>query len=257
MASLPWFKVYVEDMLHDERTWPLSDGARLFFWLAQAVARTRRGNELGVIRLDAVQIAAHMRRPVEWVSEGLAACIAAELVELREDGSLFLPDFSDRQPGDRKPEEREAVTARKRRWRDAKRVESRNRDAAESRSRDGVESRNGEEKRSAAALPAAPSFAPANYGEEFEAWWGAYPPNNGTKARAAKLHAAWMGAGEQAEALLAAASNYAASCRQEGTDRKFVKHAETFLAREAQPWREWITRAAPVGRYPSGYRRAE
>lgn len=94
-------------------------------------------------------------------------------------------------------------------------------------------------------------FAPKIYPPEFEAWWDAYPAKRGSKAEAAALHAGWIAGGESAERLLAAARNYAAECRRDQRETRFVKHASAFLAREKQPWLNYLeAKVEPIAQGP-------
>lgn len=93
----------------------------------------------------------------------------------------------------------------------------------------------------------APTFSLAAYSPEFETWWVSYPAKRGSKAETAKLYAAWVESGVPPDKLLAAAKNYTAECRRNGTEAKFVMHGETFLARERQPWATYAEKPAHPG----------
>lgn len=103
-------------------------------------------------------------------------------------------------------------------------------------------------------------FSRPQYSAEFEEWWDAYPYRKGVKAKAYALYLAWREAGDTHADLLAAARHYAARIGADGTEAKFTKNAETFLSRDAQPWRDWIAApAAPTGatRAPGAFAETE
>lgn len=77
-----------------------------------------------------------------------------------------------------------------------------------------------------------------SYPHNFESWWNIYPRKKEKRSALAKWKAA-IRAGASERQLLAAARNYAAECKKEGRQDKYIKHAATFLS-HTEPWKEYL-----------------
>ena len=66
------------------------------------------------------------------------------------------------------------------------------------------------------------------YSVHFEAFWKAYPRKK-EKAKAYKCYQARIKDGFSEDELLTAAKNYAAECKKEKREEKYIKHAATFI----------------------------
>lgn len=74
------------------------------------------------------------------------------------------------------------------------------------------------------------SGLPPHLKPHFDAFWKAYPPRMpNPKALAEAAFAEAVKAGRKAEDLVATAANYAAECKQIGTNPAYIPHAATFL----------------------------
>jgi len=80
------------------------------------------------------------------------------------------------------------------------------------------------------------------YTADFEKAWTAYPRKVGKKA-ANRGWTATRRRGIEAEILQLAASRYAAVCRSQGTDQRYIKHAKTFFGTD-EPWRDYLDEPA-------------
>lgn len=69
----------------------------------------------------------------------------------------------------------------------------------------------------------------ATYTNDFEKFYEVYP-RKAEKARAASAYNARIKQGWRPEQLLMAAENYAAVCKRNRTEQKYIKHAATFLS---------------------------
>lgn len=76
------------------------------------------------------------------------------------------------------------------------------------------------------------------YSATFEDFWKAYP-RKADKAQAYKKYNARIKDGFSPEELLKAAENYAAQCRRERTEEKYIKHGKTFLG-ESTPFLDFL-----------------
>lgn len=93
-------------------------------------------------------------------------------------------------------------------------------------------------------LAPTPTTALVPFGANFDEFWDEYPRRS-DKSHALKMYSARLHEGARHEDLVAAARHYARACRANGTDRKYMKMAKTFLAK-AGPWTEWVA-GAPDG----------
>jgi hypothetical protein len=86
---------------------------------------------------------------------------------------------------------------------------------------------------------------------DFEAAWQAYPRKlNKTESRARFQRL--IRTSHDFDSLLAAIRNYAAECRAQGTEEKFIKHFSSFLGTEDKPvWRDWVDHKVSPPRTPS------
>lgn len=84
-----------------------------------------------------------------------------------------------------------------------------------------------------------------NYSTEFEAFWSIYP-RKADKAQAYKKYNARLKDGYSPDELRKAAENYAAQCRRDRTEDKYIKHGKTFLG-EATPFLDYLPKNAPQG----------
>lgn len=105
------------------------------------------------------------------------------------------------------------------------------------------------------ALPEAPVETPApvepksnkaikGYTPDFEEFWLIYP-RKVDKAQAYKKYKARLEDGFSHEQLCEAARNYAAQCKQDRTEDKYIKHGKTFLG-ESTPFLDYLPKEKPV-----------
>lgn len=80
------------------------------------------------------------------------------------------------------------------------------------------------------------------YTVEFEQFWKAYP-RKVDKGMAYKKYQARRKDGFSDDQLIAAAANYAARCRMERTETKFIKHPKTFLS-DSMPFMDFLPKQA-------------
>lgn len=105
------------------------------------------------------------------------------------------------------------------------------------------------------ALPEVPVETPApaepksnkaikGYTSDFEEFWLIYP-RKADKAQAYKKYKARLEDGFSHEQLCEAARNYAAQCKQDRTEDKYIKHGKTFLG-ESTPFLDYMPKEKPV-----------
>lgn len=82
-----------------------------------------------------------------------------------------------------------------------------------------------------------------NYTIEFEELWKEYP-RKVDKAQAYKKYKARLEDGYLHEQLIAAVRNYAAQCRRDRTEEKYIKHGKTFLG-ESTPFLDYLPKDEP------------
>lgn len=82
-----------------------------------------------------------------------------------------------------------------------------------------------------------------NYTPDFEELWQEYP-RKVDKAQAYKKYKARLEDGYSHEQLLAAVRNYAAQCRRDRTEDKYIKHGKTFLG-ESTPFLDYLPKDQP------------
>lgn len=94
-------------------------------------------------------------------------------------------------------------------------------------------------------VPAEPKSNKAigNYTSEFEELWQEYP-RKVDKAQAYKKYKARLEDGYSHEQLLVAVRNYAAQCRKERTEDRYIKHGKTFLG-ESTPFLDYLPKEQP------------
>lgn len=78
----------------------------------------------------------------------------------------------------------------------------------------------------------------SEYSTDFEELWKAYP-RKADKASAYKKYRARINDGFPHEQLLYAVSEYAAQCKRDHTEEKYIKHAKTFLG-DATPFLDFV-----------------
>lgn len=82
------------------------------------------------------------------------------------------------------------------------------------------------------------------YSPEFDEFWNQYPRHI-DKKRAYKAWCARLKAGYSPAAMIQAATNYAAHCKSNSTEERFIKHPATFIGPELsfmdEPWQKPIT----------------
>jgi len=78
----------------------------------------------------------------------------------------------------------------------------------------------------------------SNYPTDFEELWSAYP-RKVDKAQAYKKYKARLEDGFSHAQLLEATRNYAAQCKRDRTEDKYIKHGKTFLG-EATPFLDYL-----------------
>jgi len=82
------------------------------------------------------------------------------------------------------------------------------------------------------------------YSPEFDEFWAQYPRHI-DKKRAYKAWCARLKAGYSPAAMIQAATNYAAHCKSNSTEERFIKHPATFIGPELsfmdEPWQKPIT----------------
>lgn len=83
-----------------------------------------------------------------------------------------------------------------------------------------------------------------NYSTDFEEFWSVYP-RKADKAQAYKKYKARLEDGFSHEQLLEAAKNYAAQCKRDRTEDKYIKHGKTFLG-ESTPFLDYLPKNAPT-----------
>lgn len=81
----------------------------------------------------------------------------------------------------------------------------------------------------------------SNYTMDFEEFWNIYP-RKADKAQAYKKYNARIKEGFSHEQLCEAAKNYAAQCKRDRTEEKYIKHGKTFLG-EATPFLDYLPKA--------------
>lgn len=84
----------------------------------------------------------------------------------------------------------------------------------------------------------------SNYSTDFEEFWSVYP-RKVDKAQAYKKYKARLEDGFSHEQLLEAAKNYAAQCKRDRTEDKYIKHGKTFLG-ESTPFLDYLPKNAPT-----------
>lgn len=82
----------------------------------------------------------------------------------------------------------------------------------------------------------------SNYSTDFEEFWSIYP-RKADKAQAYKKYKARLEDGFSHEQLLEAAKNYAAQCKRDRTEDKYIKHGKTFLG-ESTPFLDYLPKNA-------------
>lgn len=94
-------------------------------------------------------------------------------------------------------------------------------------------------------VPAEPKSNKAigNYTSEFEELWQEYP-RKVDKAQAYKKYKARLEDGYSHEQLLAAVRNYAAQCKRDRTEDRYIKHGKTFLG-ESTPFLDYLPKNQP------------
>jgi hypothetical protein len=85
-----------------------------------------------------------------------------------------------------------------------------------------------------------PAEKSGEYTQEFEQFWSIYP-RKAEKKRAFNKWSARLKEGVGAIDLINAARSYAAYCRNNGTEEKYIKHAATFLGPD-KPYEEYLAR---------------
>lgn len=89
------------------------------------------------------------------------------------------------------------------------------------------------------SIPKSPEKkALSEYSTDFEELWKAYP-RKVDKASAYKKYRARINDGFSHEQLIYAVSEYAAQCRRDHTEEKYIKHAKTFLG-DATPFLDFM-----------------
>lgn len=83
----------------------------------------------------------------------------------------------------------------------------------------------------------------SSYSTDFEEFWVIYP-RKADKAQAYKKYKARLEDGFSHEQLLEAAKNYAAQCRIDRTEEKYIKHGKTFLG-ESTPFLDYLPKNIP------------
>ena len=78
----------------------------------------------------------------------------------------------------------------------------------------------------------------SGYSKDFDEFWAAYPRND-DKGGCYKKYRARLNDGYSEAELLSAAQAYAARCRKEHTEKKYIKMGKTFLG-DAMPFVEYI-----------------
>lgn len=89
------------------------------------------------------------------------------------------------------------------------------------------------------------------YSASFELFWSEYPNKKG-KDRAYKCYQARLKDGFTEDQLLTACKNYAAYCKQKGTEQQYIKHPSTFLSsnKDFVDYLEMPEEVAPVKPQP-------
>lgn len=82
----------------------------------------------------------------------------------------------------------------------------------------------------------------SSYTTDFEEFWKAYP-RKADKGQAYKKYCARLHDGFSPKELLQAAVNYAADCRKNRTEEKYIKHGKTFLG-DSTPFIDYISKKA-------------
>ncbi len=86
------------------------------------------------------------------------------------------------------------------------------------------------EHMSSPSTPSRTSASDDTYSEDFEAWWQGYP----RKVRKHNAYTCWktrLREGVTIDALMGAGDRYAAACRRDGTEVRFIMHPATFLGK--------------------------
>lgn len=89
-----------------------------------------------------------------------------------------------------------------------------------------------------------PKKKASGYTPDFEQFWLVYPRKVG-KGEAYKKYKARLNDGFSEAELLEAATNYAAQCKRDRTEEKYIKHGKTFLS-ENTPFLDYIKNEAPT-----------
>lgn len=93
---------------------------------------------------------------------------------------------------------------------------------------------------------------PPKYTPDFEVFWDAYP-RKADKGMAYKKYKARINDGYSSAELLEAAKNYALQCKQQNTEKLYIKHAKTFLG-DSTPFLDYLPKpvAPPTGANTTG-----
>ena len=78
-----------------------------------------------------------------------------------------------------------------------------------------------------------------DYPKDYERLYSLYPYSRGNKKAGWRKWAATRRKGVEQDDLIEAAKNYAANCKKEGTEEKWVMHIKTFLGRD-EHWKEYL-----------------
>lgn len=90
-----------------------------------------------------------------------------------------------------------------------------------------------------------PQKKTSNYPTDFEKFWSAYP-RKADKGQAYKKYCTRVKDGFSPDELYQAAVNYAASCRDNRTEEKFIKHGKTFLG-DSTPFIDFLPKNGAQG----------
>ena len=95
-----------------------------------------------------------------------------------------------------------------------------------------------------------PEKPQAKYTPDFDVWWDTYPRKE-EKGNAYKKYMARIKEGYSPAELLEAAKNYAAQCKRQGTEKRYIKHPKTFLS-DSRPFLDFLPKAPPEQSAPAG-----
>lgn len=123
-------------------------------------------------------------------------------------------------------------------------------DSDNRRKRDAIHENTGKKKKGKDPVGDEPAdkTAEPTYPDYFETWWSIYPRKT-EKQNAFEKYNTRKKEGFTDEVLLKAANNYAAECKKNHTEARYIKHPATFLSSKA-PFRDYVPRPdleIPVG----------